>query len=194
MIDVISNTVLAAMAPHLKLIAIIPPEPAFSVVRQEQEHIQRTWGPAHALRTPPHLTIIPPVALTAGEVGLLLGLAGAIAGEFTPFDMELNGYGAFKPRVLFIHPQPAPALNELHDIWRIALMTRMPHVLAKYPDRPFHPHVTLAHKDVKGMQFSKMWSYYEKKEFHAFFRVDHFHILKHVGDGWVMERKYPLMG
>lgn len=180
------------MSTQLKLIAIIPPEPVFSQVRHEQEYIRDTWGPSHALRTPPHLTIIPPLALNSAEVGLLYGMADAIAYESSPFDIELNGYGAFRPRVIFIHPNIPPALQALHDIWRLALLSRMPHVLDKYPDRPFHPHVTLAHKDVKGGQFAPMWSYYANKEFHAQFHVDHFHILKHIGEGWVMERKFHL--
>ncbi len=177
---------------HLRLIAIVPPDPLFTTIRKEQEYIAETWGPLHALRTPPHITIIPPMALSSAETGFLYGMAEAIAGSVTPFDILLQGYGAFKPRVIFIEPAKADGLQLLHDIWRQALMTRMPHVLEKYPDRPFHPHVTLAHKDVKGSQFAKAYEHYAKQTFHASFTADHFHILQHAEEGWIIEKGYRL--
>jgi 2'-5' RNA ligase len=69
-------------------------------------------------------------------------------------------------------------------------MTKMPHVLDKYPDRPFHPHLTLAHKDVNHPQFDKMWRYYNNKKYHAIFEVNHFCILKYTDEGWVVEQKF----
>jgi 2'-5' RNA ligase len=176
----------------LKLIAIVPPEPILSEVRKEQEYIAQQWGPSHALRTPPHITIIPPLSLTSAEVGLLYGMAYAIASQTEKFQIELKGYGSFRPRVVYIHPVVPPALEKLNAIWQQALRLKMPHVLEKYPERPYHPHMTLAHKDVKRDQFDLIWQHYERKKYYTSFPVDHFCILQHTGQGWEVEHRYFL--
>jgi 2'-5' RNA ligase len=178
------------MSLNLKLIAIIPPEPLYSDIRNEQTYIAATWGPKRALRTPPHITIIPPMLLNPDEVGWLYGIAYAIAGTVAPFSIQLKNYSSFKPRVIFISPIVSPALSDLHSIWHQAIITRMPHVLAKYPDRPYHPHLTLAHKDVTHTQFDSMWKYYADKPYLASFNADRFCILTHTDDGWSVEKEY----
>ena len=52
---------------QLKLIALLLSETISQQVKKEQLYISKTWGPKHALRTPPHLTIIPPIDVTPGE-------------------------------------------------------------------------------------------------------------------------------
>ena len=180
----------STMKENLKLIAIVPPEPVFSEIRKEQEYIANTWGPQHALRTPPHLTIIPPLSLTSSEIGWLFGMGSAVAGTISPFRVELKDFSSFKPRVIFINPIVPRELHELYEIWYDALMVKMPHVLDKYPDRPYHPHVTLAHKDVTHPQFDKIWNHYAGKRYRAYFQVDHFCILSYHEHGWEVERKY----
>lgn len=180
------------MQKELKLIAILPPEPVFTEIRQEQESIAATWGPRHALRTPPHITIIPPLLLSSGEVGWLYGMAYALASSVDAFRMELKDYNSFKPRVVYIHPKINAPLVDLFHLWHEALKVKMPHVLEKYPERPYQPHITLAHKDVTHAQFDKMWSHYATKHFQASFLVDRFHILTHGEEGWTSEREYFL--
>lgn len=178
------------MNRNLKLIAIVPPEPVYSEIRKEQEDIASRWGPERALRTPPHITIIPPLLLNADEVGWLYGIAYAIAGTQTPFPIQLKNYSSFKPRVIFISPVVTPELYDLHDIWHQAIITKMPHVLAKYPDKPYHPHLTLAHKDVTHPQFDSMWKHYSNKPYQASFNANRFCILTHTESGWSVEKEY----
>lgn len=177
----------------LKLIAIIPPEPAFTEIRNEQEYIARKWGPAHALRTPPHITLIPPISLTSGEAGWLYGMAEALSGMYPPFSISLRNYETFKPRVIFINLMHSPELKDLHETWLEAIRLKMPHVLEKFPDRPFHPHVTLAHKDLVRGQYDQMWRFYSARKYDATFPVNEFCILDYNGEGWSVERRYGLM-
>lgn len=181
------------MEKNLKLIAILPQEPYFSEIRKEQEYIATTWGPVYALRTPPHITIVPPVSLTSSEVGWLFGMAGALSGSLHSFNMELHDYGSFKPRVIFINTIINKQLHEMYDLWHQSLLAKMPHVLDKYPDRPYHPHLTLAHKDVTTQQFDRIWRYYDNKKYRVSFRADHFCILNHTENGWVVEKRFPLL-
>ncbi len=178
------------MKRNLKLIAIIPPEPVYTSIREKQEEIELNWGPKHALRTPPHLTIIPPLLLTANEVGWLYGIAYAIAGMQKPFNLQLKDYSSFKPRVIYIAPVINEALTELQEIWHEALLTKMPHVLEKYPNKPYEPHLTLAHKDVTHQQFDNLWKHFGAQTYEATFEVNRFCILNHTEEGWTKEKEY----
>jgi 2'-5' RNA ligase len=172
------------------MIAIIPPEPIYSNIIDEQEYIAQTWGPSHGLRTPPHITLIPPLYLTSAEVGLLYGIAGALSGAMHTFQIDLKNYASFKPRVVYIHPAENEHLFTLHGWWRESLLTTMAHVLEKYPDRPYNPHLTLAHKDVTHPIFEKMWRHYANKSYQASFLAEHFSILQHEQKGWSEEKKF----
>ena len=174
----------------LKLIALIIPEPLKSLVIEEQESIRDRWGPKHALRTPPHITIIPPIEVNNDEIKLLWSLAEEIAKRRSPFEIEFDGYGAFKPRVVFIHPLLTDALEKLYTDWRQMLEKNLAHVLEKYPDRPYHPHLTLAHRNVDKDTFSEMWCYFKERELKANIPFDRFSILKHQPDGWKIEEEF----
>jgi 2'-5' RNA ligase len=180
------------MTPLVKLIAIVLPEPVYTEVREQQLFIAKTWGPKHALRTPPHITIIPPMALKQEEVPLIFSMASALSLSFSSFTMQLNGYGAFKPRVVFVHPQKCEALDGLEATWEHAIKQKLPHALANYPDRPYHPHVTLAHKDVRREQFEKIWDHYSALDYRVNFEVKEFCVLDHTKDGWAVERRFSL--
>ncbi len=178
------------MQRNLKLIAIVPPEPVYSDIKSQQENIASTWGPKHALRTPPHITIIPPLLLSSQEVGWLYGIAYAIAGSQVPFKIPLKNYGSFKPRVIYISPIVNTNLQELQEIWHQAIKTKMPHVLSKYPDKPYQPHITLAHKDVTHLQFDQMWKHFAGQEYQSSFEVNRFSILNYSEAGWAIEKEY----
>lgn len=171
-------------ADALKLVAILPPASIADRVRQEQQYIALHFGPKHALRTPPHITLIPPLPVTPAETSLLSTLAEKISHRCKPFPLQLDGFGAFTPRVIYIHSHASPALEELHKLWRSELMLQMPHLLAKYPERPYYPHMTLAHRDVTPEQFRKIWAHYSEQKFHASFEVDRFWVLRHTQKGW----------
>jgi 2'-5' RNA ligase len=180
------------MTGPLKLIAILPPKEISEIVREEQQMIAERWGPKHAMRTPPHLTIIPPLAVNANSFNTIKQIATEIAATNSSFSLQLKGYGAFKPRVVYINPIIPTELQLLYRQWRDALETEIPELLDRYPDRPYHPHLTLAHRDVYAEQFSSIWRHYQSKSFDASFDVDSFWILHHGRDGWEPEIEFIL--
>ena len=176
--------------PNLKLIALLLPDSLSDQVKKEQRFIANTWGPKRALRTPPHITLIPPISVTDAEENSLLKSAEKISKEFCYFRLQLDGYAAFKPKVIFIHPEESPELNDLQAAWRRELLATMPYILDQYPERPYHPHLTLAHRDVTPEQFKKIWDHYAHQEYTASFKVDSFWILRHETNQWRPEKEF----
>ena len=178
---------------NLKLIALLLPGSLSEEVKKEQLFISITWGSKHALRTPPHITIIPPLSVTDTEEKSLLTIAEKISENIQPFTLHLDGYRSFKPKVVFMHVETSPELNDLQVVWRKELLSTMPHVLDQYPERPYHPHITLAHRDVTPEQFKKIWTHYAEQKFSTSFEVKSFCILKHNQNGWGPDREFDLV-
>src|SRR5687768_18188618 len=97
----------------LKLIAIVLPEPLYTMIRDEQQFIAQKWGPKYALRTPPHITLIPPLSANEAESIELENISQVVAEKNSPFVLKVNGYEAFSPRVIFAQPN-YPKRSEEH--------------------------------------------------------------------------------
>ena len=175
---------------NLKLIAVLIPDPVASVVKAEQQYIADHFGPKHALRTPPHITLIPPLEVKDAEIKKIISIGKEISTQIQSFRLELNGFGAFKPRVVFIKVIENKMLNQLYRVWRNNLEKQATHLLARYPDRPYHPHLTLAHRDVTPQQFDAIWDWYKEKRFESEIQINSCWMLKNTAKGWEKEMEF----
>ena len=55
---------------------------------------------------------------------------------------------------------------------------------ANYKDRPFHPHITIAFRDLKKPMFYEAWEYFGGLKFNGRFSVEEVNLLKHEGGKW----------
>ena len=100
---------------QLKLIAVVLPEPLFSYVKEQQNFIADTWGCCKALRTPPHITLIPPMSLKAEEILILESILSKIAEKNSRFVLDVNEYEAFRPRVVYLNTTLPKELSKLYS-------------------------------------------------------------------------------
>jgi 2'-5' RNA ligase len=119
-------------------------------------------------------------------------MAVDISTTHTAFPLEVYGYGAFSPGVVFLKPEPSVHLINLHDHWRSALKEIIPDVINKFPERDFHPHITLAHRDVEKDQFKSIWDYYRNRSLNMTATIGQFCILTNTHVGWEPQKFYPL--
>ena len=178
------------LALNLKLIAILLPQPISAHVKSEQQFLADHFGPRHALRTPPHITLIPPLEVNDEDIKKIVSIGKEIATQTQCFKLELNGYGAFKPRVVFIKLIENIMLNNLYQLWRKNIEQQAPHLLERYPDRSYHPHLTLAHRDVTPQQFDNIWKWYKVKSFESVIEITGCWMLKHSSSGWAKEQEF----
>ncbi len=142
-------------------IAALIAEPLAAQVLEMKLAIQKQFGFTHALRSPAHLTLIPPFFFDRREE-----LREAVRAVRVPaFTLNVTGFGHFQKRVIFLDVKTTLPLIGLYHL---AMETvRKLHIPVKEINRPFHPHVTLAHRDcradacdrvlscVQGMPFAK---------------------------------------
>jgi 2'-5' RNA ligase len=59
--------------------------------------------------------------------------------------------------------------------------------------RGFHPHITIAFRDLKKPTFYKAWEEYKSKTFSADFICNSFSLLKHQKDEWMVLTKFNFL-
>lgn len=168
----------------LYFIALIPPEPFRQKAWEMKEHFRDMYNSKASLNSPPHITMHPPFKLKQeeGEKELEQALR-QVASDFEPFEAHLKNYGAFPPRVLFIDVEKAPAMEKLQQAIRkqvVALAVEE----KKGQETSFHPHMTLAFRDLSKASFHRAWKEYQAKELQCSWEVRRFTLLKHNGKYW----------
>lgn len=177
---------------QLKLVAIVPPEPLFSFIREEQQYIADTWGPKKALRVPPHLTLLPPISVNEAELIVLESILKDAASSHKAFMLRVNGYDAFSPKVIFIKPNYPKALHLLYTDIIDTVIARIPHVMNKYPDDTFHPHFTIAYRDLEPDIFRDVWKYFKNKKAKFTVPIQDISIFDKSDVGWTIGKKFAL--
>lgn len=178
----------------LKLVAIVPPEPLYSFVKEEQNFIAQKWNARQALRTPPHITLIPPISLDEDESVELERISQETASNHPSFRLKVTRYDSFSPKVIYLKPSFPHALSVLYTDLMKTILANIPHAMQKYPYESFVPHITLAYRDLDPLRFKEVWKYYKNKKVNFTVDIDRICILDNTPDGWVITNTYELTG
>lgn len=169
----------------------MPPEPVFSEVQKLKEEMSVRYLTRQARYSPPHITLHMPFEFREDrEEELRATLCRAVSGQGT-FALTLDGFGAFPPRVIFIRPLTSSALDTLYALLGKTMRTKLKILTQDAYSRPFHPHLTIAFRDLRGEFFNSAWEEFKKREYLATFSCEHVWILKKQGQYWVQHLQIP---
>ena len=101
-----------------------------------------------------------------------------------PFEISLSGFSAFAPRVIFAAVIENEKLKQLQTELVRCCRQELNLFNAQYQDKPFHPHITLAFRDLKKSLFVEAWNEFQHKAFSGSFIVNGVDLLKHDGHMW----------
>ncbi|MEQ9297739.1 MAG: RNA 2',3'-cyclic phosphodiesterase [Cyclobacteriaceae bacterium] len=176
----------------LFFIAIVPPKPTQSQVTQLKAEVREKYGSKHALNSPPHITLHMPFKWKLSKLDLLEETLRRMSTNRHGFDVQLQGFNAFPPRVIYIDVTPNKELRSLQK--QVATMARRQLGLdnADYKNRGFQPHMTIAFRDLKKARFEEAWRDFEKRTFDATFRVTSLTLFKNEDQRWNVYQEFPL--
>ncbi|HEX4852355.1 MAG TPA: 2'-5' RNA ligase family protein [Puia sp.] len=180
---------------YLYFIAILmPPDIASTVVGIKEEFAAR-FHSRHALKTPPHVTLQAPFYMNEKEEPKFKRQLTIFFDRISAFDLHFKNYGRFngkKNPVIFINPEPNEQLDFTHNELMFFLRD------LDFPEEQtritFHPHMTVAYRDLQWTEFEKAWQEFENRNFDAEFRVRHAHLLRHDGQIWHAIASFALKG
>ena len=173
-------------------IAVLPPADVSTQARAIQTELSLQYQTLGALRSPPHVTLHMPFNWKERKEQELIERLSGFTTQMKPFTVSLKNYGAFAPRVIYLNVIPSNELvkfqQELTRFCRINL-----NLLNATPrDLPYHPHLTLAFRDLKKQEFVKAWEVYRSRPYEADFVVNSIHLLRHEGNEWKAHHAFGL--
>ncbi len=105
------------------------------------------------------------------------------------FKIELQDFDAFRPKVIFLHVKPTTRLTNLQSELENYLTLREKYPL-KQESRPFHPHITIANRDLLRIDFPVAFEYFRKISYTKAFEATDIALLKHVNGEWKVEKRF----
>lgn len=173
-------------------IAIVPSEPILSQIEELKSNIFEVYGTKGALRSPGHITLHMPFSWEEDKEEKLIYSLQNFSFE-KEFQITLSDFACFEPRVIFINVQENDMLFQMQQ--QLVRYAKQNLQLFNQSDdmRGFHPHVTIAFRDLKKPLFYKMWEEYKNKVFDATFTCNDICLLKHVDDKWEVYKTFSLV-
>ncbi|AEW03574.1 2'-5' RNA ligase [Niastella koreensis] len=174
----------------LHFIAIVAPEEINQQVLQWKHYMKKHFQCKVALKSPAHITLIPPFELPDSLQTEMQELLLPFASRRQSFPIQLKNFAAFKPRVIYVDVLPGEPLNELKTALETTLLqsNRFP---IKKEDRPFHPHVTIANRDLRKEDFPLAWQHFQQINYEASFIAGAISLLRHNGQVWEIACSFP---
>jgi 2'-5' RNA ligase len=173
-------------------IGIIPPSPIYEQAIEFKYYFKDHFQSKAAFHSPPHITLHMPFDWKDKQEGELIDSLQKFSLSLASVPVTLTNFGSFPPKTIFIQ---VGASNELVQL-QLQVRQHCKKVLglfnADYKDLPFHPHLTIAFRDLKKPMFTKAWAEFKDKPFDGTFSADRIALLKHDGEKWNLFEEFPL--
>lgn len=180
------------MSNNLFYIAFLPPSDIQRKATEIKHYFADTYKSKAALKSPPHITLQPPFFWKIERLTKLKEVIADFAEQQKSMQVILDGFAAFKPRVIYIDVHRTPELLEFHYKLMMQLESSLDIVHKTSKTRPFTPHMTVGFKDLTKANFYRSWNEFKDKSFDAKFTASELTLLHHNGRKWEIDIEFPL--
>lgn len=174
----------------LYFVAIVPPEPLFSTVQEMKQTACDRFNSCAALNSPPHITLHMPFRWKRKKESTLHQFFDDFKPEVEPFRIQVDGIDHFGNRVIFLSIADNIILRQFQGRLATTMKRHLNLFNVNYKDQPFHPHITLAFRDLKKQYFDEAINHYRSLDYSDGFLCDQFCLLKHDGNNWQIFKEY----
>lgn len=172
-------------------IALIPPQAIQDYANQVIQELGDRFQMGTA-KAPPHVTLQAPFQWPLSQVEALEGCLQQQSQSFTSVPVQIQGFGVFAPRVLYLNVLKTAELLMLQANLAIALETHLGIVDAKSKTRSFAPHLTVASRNVTRETFKQAWADLKTRSVELEWLSDRLMLLIHDGQRWQVRSDFPL--
>lgn len=167
---------------QMYFVAIVMPAGLDKKILEFQKWMAAKYNCNVALKSPAHITIVPPFWMEQEKEEQLKAALQNITETIQPFVICTDDFSAFKPRTLFVSIKDNQQLKQVKtktdDHFKSTCFK------IKTDDRSFHPHITIATRDLRKKDFADAWPYFGNKSFEEAFEASGLSLLKHNGSTW----------
>ena len=169
-------------------LAIVAPPGVDEKVTEWKNFMRDHFGCQVALRSPAHITLIPPFWMEPDLQPKLQDAMHEFSARQNTFQIQLHNFDSFRPKVIFVGVNHSEALQTLANRLEEYLLGTNSFPVKKSA-RPFHPHMTIANRDLHKKDFYTAWELFKNRKYRENFLVDGITLLKHNGTHWIAEYK-----
>lgn len=173
----------------LYLIALLPPKEICEEIKAFKEEMKDRFNAKHALKLPAHITLQRPFWVEEHNENTLKENLETFVQTESPFSIDLNDFGCFTPRVIFVKISNHEPLIEMQTRLQKNLSLD---IFQNQNNRQtkIHPHITLASRDLQESVFPIAWNVFQNRKYAASFTIDNVVLFKHTGKIWLKEQVF----
>ncbi len=186
-----SNQPTAIPAKCRYFVALLPTQEIQDYTRQVQNDICDRYTSCAALKSPPHITLLPPFEQSDSALPALEQQLQKVAQDHRSVPIDLSGYATFPPKVIYINVVKTTELMELQGALVADPVIRS--LTDQNPElRPFVPHITVAFRDLTPQNFAAAWTEFKDQSVEFQFNATALTLLIHDGKRWQVKAEFPL--
>lgn len=174
-------------------LALIPPPELLEKAHEIKEQIRDQFGIKYALKSPPHITLKMPFSFNEAKEELLITKLGEHLKDQKSFPVKIGGVGTFGNRVIYLSIEKSAILEQIQQKLKLFCKQDL-HLVDELSDRNFHPHLTVAFKDLKPVHFTEVLTLVKELSFVAEYSAVELILLKRVEGRWISHRNIPFGG
>ncbi|MDJ0615495.1 MAG: 2'-5' RNA ligase family protein [Calothrix sp. MO_192.B10] len=178
----------------LFFIALLPPQHIQDCANQIKQQFADYYDSRHAQKSPPHITLQPPFEWQDDNLAVLEACLQEFVVSQAAVPITLSGFGAFIPRVIYIHVEKSPELLTLQTDLMAHMESQLGIVDKVSKTRPFAPHMTVAFRDLTKQNFKAAWPQYQHRQLYFEFAAAELTLLRHNNKRWHIQSQFPLSG
>ena len=174
-------------------LALIPPGDILEKANEIKIGLRDQFGVKYALKSPPHITVKMPFSYNEAKVHQLVASLQEYLKDQKPFEVKIVGVGRFGTRVVYLAVQKSEALMQLQQEVSKFCRTKL-HLTEELSDRNYHPHMTVAFKDIKASRFVEIFDFVSNRGFFTEFSTGGIILLRRTDGMWNLQTHIPFGG
>lgn len=179
----------------LYFLAILPPPSTGGEIHQVRLECAEKFKVYKALRPPVHITLYKPFHAEEALEQQIIDLLKAGTSELPSFTQQLENFGSFRKKVVYINALKSQELIRLQSrVNSVIVSNDFDPKPAEQTNPSYNPHITIAYRDLQASDFPAVWNEYKEREFRLSFPVEEFTLLKHQHEIWNPVFSFKLTG
>ena len=168
---------------YMYFIAIVLPQDLNEEVLRYKNLMFEKYNCKVGLKSPAHITLVPPFWMEEEKQERLIADINSLSNHVEPFLISTNNFSAFKPKTIFVSTAQNDQLSQV-KMATDEFFGNNSFYNIKIEARPFHPHITIATRDLYKKSFHEIWPWFAEKKFEEQWTADGISVLKHNKKNW----------
>lgn len=172
-------------------LAIVPEGEFQEKVTMLKLEIRERFQAKFALKSPAHVTLKMPFIYNEAKEDQLIEQLRKFVSNYEPSSLVIKGVNTFGERVIYLEVDAAEVFYDFQVDLKNFCKKEL-NLVDELSDRNYHPHMTIAFKDIKKNQFQNILKYTTEVNLTQELKENQISLLKRVKGVWKVHKRIQL--